>query len=256
MFRTWAALERTLEFNGKSRLDLKNISMTALELTKCLKEQDEQCNTPLHLACKSGDLSLVNLFLRVSKKLNLIGKNVQITEGSKCLLESKDDSEQTPLFVAVKHGHLEVVKILCKENKELADQKDYSWNTPLHIAAKCGKFDIVKELVIGDSKVEVNALNHANLTALDHAADAGHLEICEFLIDEGSEIDPKDLVNMTPLLLAAKNGHKRVLKMLLDNGANAKSKTQRNEEWVVCPLSGVNQGKKKKIYKGGLRVHP
>ena len=260
--------------------DDDNILMTREEITRCLKEQDKHSKTPLHLACKSGAVSLVELFLDVLEKLKLIdtvdstkedddaenktdltrqvslsifaGRSKStIRGGNKCLLESRDDLEQTPLFTAVEEGHLDIVRLLCEKNNELADHKDSYWNTPLHIAAKCGRLEIVKELVIGDTQADVQFLNHAKLTPLDNAAEAGHLEICEFLIQEGSEIDPKDLSNMTPLLLAAKNGRVKVLTMLLDKGADSSIKTSICEKWIECPNHPT---KFKKVYEGGLNA--
>ncbi|HCB64046.1 MAG TPA: hypothetical protein DEP20_01590, partial [Fusobacteria bacterium] len=48
-------------------------------------------------------------------------------------------------------------------------------------------------------------------------------EVCELLIEKGSEVKAVDKDGWTALMLAAKNGHREVCEMLIEKGAEVKA---------------------------------
>jgi hypothetical protein len=58
------------------------------------------------------------------------------------------------------------------------------------------------------------------------AANEGHQQMCEFLINKGSKIDARDKMLRTALHLACQGEHATVVKLLLDNNADPYEKDQ------------------------------
>jgi len=67
-------------------------------------------------------------------------------------------------------------------------------------------------------------------TLLHFAVDRGHTSLCEFLLQENSElVDLKDDMGFTPLHSAAISGRIDIAKLLLKNGANKSCKSSDGE---------------------------
>lgn len=62
------------------------------------------------------------------------------------------------------------------------------------------------------------------MTALDWAAVKGHVEVVQFLLDNGADIDCRGSFGDTPLIRAAGNGQLEVVKLLLAAGADVNAK--------------------------------
>lgn len=66
----------------------------------------------------------------------------------------------------------------------------------------------------------INAVTELGCTALSIAAEMGHAEVVETLLQSGAEVDSLTSTGMTPLMLAAKSGHGDVCTVLLRYGAS------------------------------------
>lgn len=88
----------------------------------------------------------------------------------------------------------------------------------LHLAADCGQLAVAKRLV--EMGVDVNARGGISKgTALREAANEGHLDIIEFLLSCGAELDTSAL-QCNPLIGAISGGHRAVVDALLRHGIN------------------------------------
>merc|ERR1719510_331901 len=110
--------------------------------------------------------------------------------------------------------------------------------------AKCGQlydavcendFQKVKEILCWEEKSEekvefrkwyVNEKSWNDWRALHAAADEGNVEMAQFLLDCGSEINALSDVKYTALHLAASGGHAELTKLLLEKGADIKILTE------------------------------
>ena len=93
-------------------------------------------------------------------------------------------------------------------------------------ALRTGKVNLVKKYLDNGSATS-NEKSFA-WSALQMAADKGHLEVVKLLVDRGAEIDYRHPVNkMTALHLAAYSGHDDVVKYLLSKGADPNLKLSR-----------------------------
>ncbi len=79
-------------------------------------ENDDQ-QTPLHVAAKSGSVKCVKFLIMVSANVG-----------------ARDKDFKTPLHLAAEEGHLKCVEELARVSD--VNAKDYNLNTPLHLAAK------------------------------------------------------------------------------------------------------------------------
>jgi len=83
---------------------------------------EEDRDTPLHLACQKGHLNIVDL---------LLGKRG-------IYVDATNNVKDTPLHLACQHGHLGIVKRLLNEKADIAAQDEYE-RTPLRRAESAGK---------------------------------------------------------------------------------------------------------------------
>ena len=88
---------------------------------------------------------------------------------------------------------------------------------PLHHAAENGHKDVVEFLL--DRGAELNQCNNRGLTPLHFAAKNGHIDVVQLLLDRGADPDSTDKIRLTSLLIGAFKGHVRVVQLLLDRGA-------------------------------------
>ena len=95
----------------------------------------------------------------------------------------------------------------------------YRKRTLLHKAAQIGDRRVC-ELLIIDHGVDVNKQDARKQTPLWVAAEEGHKDICEVLIQNGASVDENDVTQRTPLWIAAHKKHMDVFKILVDNGAD------------------------------------
>ena len=91
----------------------------------------------------------------------------------------------------------------------------YYANTPFHQAARNGHL-LLCQLII-DNVNDKNPKDFSRITPLHHAATNGHLEICQLIIDNVGNKNPKDHLGNTPLHNAAKKGHFEICQLIIDN---------------------------------------
>ncbi len=70
------------------------------------------------------------------------------------------------------------------------------------------------------------------------AAEKGHPQICELLLDHGAEIDLKNKSGNSPLHMAIAHNHYQTTKLLLERGANTYGVSMRYiRYWSPCNIS-------------------
>lgn len=82
-------------------------------------------------------------------------------------------------------------------------------------------FDGAYDLVVKyPSSIKLRNAGDSDKTLLHYAAECGQLNLCEFLVRNGAEVDAADKNERTPLIYAVGEGHRRVAEFLMNSGAN------------------------------------
>ncbi|RYP43640.1 hypothetical protein DL768_009815 [Monosporascus sp. mg162] len=141
---------------------------------------------------------------------------------------------QYPLYAALTNSHRDAVEALLQlEHSASKDGitarlkygRDFTARkrqTQLSWAAENGHKEIVQLLL--DKGAETDAKDNGDQTPLWWAAEKGHKEIVQLLLDKGAKTDAKDNNGLTPLWWAAEKGHKEIVQLLLDEGAKTDTK--------------------------------
>jgi ankyrin repeat protein len=87
-------------------------------------------------------------------------------------------------------------------------------------ASRSGKLELVQTILDRDTTA-IGMSNDRGSTALHVAAENGHFQIAELLLDRGADLEAIDVDGDTPLMCAAIGGHSEIYKMLLSRGADA-----------------------------------
>ncbi|KAK6525188.1 hypothetical protein TWF694_005334 [Orbilia ellipsospora] len=88
-----------------------------------------------------------------------------------------------------------------------------------HVAGYYGLTLAMKTLLEGNAS-KVHLEDSCGRTALSYAAEEGHDDFVEFLIDKGSDLEAQCQGGKTPLVYAVERGHESVVELLLDKGSN------------------------------------
>ena len=116
---------------------------------------------------------------------------------------------------AIKSNDLDQMKILIDENQGILDEVT-PFGTFLHDAANKGLIDAARYLI--ERGIDVNKKGGArDGAALTVAAFKGHLDMVEFLYDNGAVLDVSTFAR-NPLIAAIYNDHFDVVKFLVEKG--------------------------------------
>lgn len=118
---------------------------------------------------------------------------------------------------AIKRGQLDNLRDLLEKEPEML-----TWMTPfgtwLHVAAAHGHLEIVEYLI--NAGIDINAQGGTFSTnALERATAKGHLDIAEYLISKNVEFNISE-PDRNPLFAAIYGGHLDIVKLLVENDIN------------------------------------
>ncbi|XP_050954763.1 transient receptor potential cation channel subfamily A member 1b isoform X1 [Labeo rohita] len=171
---------------------------------------------PIHTVAFAGAKEAMELVLKIGQELGY---------SSTAQINYLDKTKSTPLHLAVRGGNIEVIK-LCIVKGARVDQQQCDKSTALHFACTQGALEAVKIMLSSYNKVEdiVNIRDGANQTPLHRATLFDHVELAEYLISKGAEIDCIDCKGLSPLLMASKCSAWKTVAFLLSIGADFRIK--------------------------------
>ncbi|KAM8966317.1 transient receptor potential cation channel subfamily A member 1 isoform 2-T2 [Pelodytes ibericus] len=169
---------------------------------------------PIHMTAFSGSVRCLDIILKKGQENGYgIEEHINFT----------DNEKSSPLHLAVQNGALEVVKACISYGAKI-DLKQNDNATALHFAATQGATEIVKIMIssyTGDKKI-VDLPDGNKETPLHKAVLFDHVELAEYLISMGANIDSLDNEMRTPLLLATSCSAWNTVNVLLAKGADIK----------------------------------
>lgn len=117
---------------------------------------------------------------------------------------------------------------ICLENGATIDETiEIDKSTTVHVAASQGSLEIIKlmsEMQTDIFSIVIQSEDSMGMTPMHRAAMFDHVDVCEFLISKGADIDALDKEKRTPLLLAASRNCVKMICYLLQNNANTRIK--------------------------------
>ena len=126
------------------------------------------------------------------------------------------NEHHTPLSLAVSQNHLKVVQVLFEDwISPNSHEKPYLHLSPIFQV----KSREIAQLLIDNDAVTHEIYNDKNQSPLTVACQNGYLDVVEFFLDDGLDINYLDSNNKTPLFYALTNKHYDVAHLLISKGA-------------------------------------
>jgi ankyrin repeat protein len=133
------------------------------------------------------------------------------------LLSSTSMIQAQELFDAIKNNSLAKVTALIDNDAALVNSKDNAGNTPLHQAAINGSLEIAEYLLLKGA--DINATNAQQNTPLNEAIQSRKENVARLLIEKGADVNKTNVNKHSPLHRAALTDQKGIGELLLNKGA-------------------------------------
>ena len=203
--------------------------------------------TPLHYCAYTDNVDCTKVLLKYGAKICILSEhgyfpihvaafrcanqvfNLLLQEGKKqgcnklSMLSFNDADNNKPLHASVQVCNIEAVKLCLDNGSKINEICVIDNSTPVHIACAQGSLDILKVMFEKQTELVRKVLhmkdtNH--MTPLHKACMFDHVDIVDYLIQNGANINAEDKDKRSPLLLAASRNCVQVVCYLLEKDAN------------------------------------
>ncbi|XP_066509234.1 poly [ADP-ribose] polymerase tankyrase-1-like isoform X2 [Hoplias malabaricus] len=186
--------------------------------------------TPLHEAAAKGKYEICKLLLKHGADPSKKNR-----DGNMALDMVKDGDTDiqdllrgdAALLDAAKKGCLARVQKLCSSDNINCRDTQGRNSTPLHLAAGYNNLEVAEYLL--EHGADVNAQDKGGLIPLHNAASYGHVDIAALLIKYNTCVNATDKWAFTPLHEAAQKGRTQLCALLLAHGADPTMKNQEGQ---------------------------
>ncbi|XP_016138969.1 B-cell lymphoma 3 protein homolog isoform X2 [Sinocyclocheilus grahami] len=220
--------------------------------------QDEDGDTPLHIAVVKENYQLVSwlieIYRRAHKDMDVFNNLRQtplhlaiITRQPilvKALLDAGADpgaldrNGQTALHLCCERGEADCLSVILRHYPQNPSPhleiRNYEGLTPLHLAVQNGDKKLAKILL--KSGAEINAGdNKSGRSPLVHAVENNFTDMVIFLIEvrSGCDVNAQSYSGNTALHSACGRGHLEIVRVLLKNGADSSLKNNHNDTAIM-----------------------
>lgn len=128
------------------------------------------------------------------------------------------------IFEASSIGDIDTVQKLVNHNTESVNSFSADGFTPLGLASFFGHLNVVLLLLTKGANPNIAANNPFKVTPLHSACATSNYEVADILIQNGADVNAKQMQGVTPLHSAAHNGQTKLAKLLIDRGADINAK--------------------------------
>jgi tankyrase len=209
--------------------------------------------TPLHEAAAKGKYEIVRLLLQHGADDTKKNRDGHTPLG----LVRDNDNEvadllrgNAALLDAAKKGILaRVQRLLTSENINCRDTQGRN-STPLHLAAGYNNLEVAEFLL--EQGADVNAQDKGGLIPLHNASSYGHLDLAALLIKHNTTVNATDNWGFTPLHEAAQKGRTQLSALLLAHGADPFLRNQEGQ----TPLELATAEDVRSLLTDAMASHP
>ncbi|CAC5407476.1 unnamed protein product [Mytilus coruscus] len=179
---------------------------------------DKRKQSPLYVACKTGQTSIVKLLLEHMDEYYVLSFNY---------------SEWSPLIAACEGGYDSIVQMLLERNFYI-NIRDRNVKCPIHIACENGFTDIMTTLLSHDC--EVDCLDGDSRSALLIACENGYSDIAKLLLENKANLLLTDEDNWSPFQVACYEGHADIVELLIQYNAETMQCDDKNRSplFIAC----------------------
>ena len=138
-----------------------------------------------------------------------------LTNGSP--VDSRAHDQATPLIAAALSNQLPIAELLLSKGADVM-ARNLGGFTPLHAAAFSGSLPIAKLLLEKGAALEDTA-NKAGVSPLMVAGEENHLELAEFFITKGADVNQAEVHGYMPITRAFWKGNEEIIRLFKRHGA-------------------------------------
>eukprot|EP00826_Nyctotherus_ovalis_P035538 TRINITY_DN3059_c0_g3_i1.p1 TRINITY_DN3059_c0_g3~~TRINITY_DN3059_c0_g3_i1.p1 ORF type:complete len:647 (+),score=188.11 TRINITY_DN3059_c0_g3_i1:169-2109(+) len=186
---------------------------------RILNMEDNEGNTPLHIASYSGDFLATEHFLRLGASSTAANsrKQMPLDIAKNSLVRKILSSLNKAAYESDVHNLKYLVNCGCKIDGKVS----IFGEAPIHQSIKSSKASNSETLkAVLDCGADVNLIDNNGWTALHHAAEKGDLNAAKILIEYKANVNAFSNARKTPLHLAAFANKTEMVKLLIANGAD------------------------------------
>jgi ankyrin repeat protein len=136
-----------------------------------IASRDDAGMTPLHYACISGHIAIIQLLIEHGSYWNC-----------------RDDRGRTPLLLAARHGHAFLIDWLVARGANI-NSRDDAGAMALHHACVSGDLATVKKLM--EHRMDINCRTKKGATPTEVSSASDHEELVSWLEDHGGHMRPE-----------------------------------------------------------------
>lgn len=163
------------------------------------------------------------------------------------------------LFFSAEHDFLNLAKYLVEEKGWDVNEKNTWGGTPLFVACENGNLNMIEYLV--EKGAEIDVLDEAGVAALQRASYRGNLDVVQCLVDLGANVDvvvdndEEDVDGETPLFWACEGKSFDVVKYLVEHGADVNKENEYGETPLFKACYSGNENIVKYLVEQGAGVN-
>lgn len=151
------------------------------------------------------------------------------------------------------NGNLDGIKSIIEKDKTMVNCKLKNDETLLTIAGYKGDLELAQYVIA--QGIDINSRNSWNMDGLSNASIGGNAKIVGLIIDKGGDVNVRGGGENTPLLFAIRNNHVEIVKLLLEKGANIDLRASDNLPPIVYASYYMNSEIIKMLVERGADVN-